>query len=132
MFPNIEENKIYDRKYLQGDTNNPYSVKWPSHFLEIGYNSGFYYEDYQDGVPILRLKKLKNKVILPQINSKYSQVSERHIEVPPINFTSLSRQDRLNYILNSEANNDENNVFKSLEARKKLLEKFNVKNINKK
>ena len=53
MFPNIEENKKYDRKYSQGDTNNPYWVIWPSHFLEIGYNSGFYYEDYQDGVPIL-------------------------------------------------------------------------------
>ena len=132
LFPNIEENKLYDRKYLHGDGNNPYSVKWPSHFLEIGYNSGFYYEEYQDGVPILRLKKLKNKVVLPQINSKYSQVSERRIEVPTLNFTSLSRQDRLNYILNSEANNDENNVFKSLEARKKLLEKFNVKNKNKK
>ena len=127
LFPNIEENNIYERKYLQGDINNPYSVKWPSHFLQIGYNSGFYYEDYQDGVPILRLKKLKDKIILPPINSKYSQVSERYNEVPPLNFHNLSRQERINYILSTETKNDENNVFKSLEARKKLLEKFNVK-----
>ena len=128
LFPNIEENYIYNRKYLQADMNNPYSVKWPSHFLQIGYNSGFYYEDYQDGVPILRLKKLKNKVILPPINSRYSQASERYNEVPPLNFHNLSRQERINYIISTEANNDENNVFKSLEARKKLLEKFNVTN----
>ena len=128
LFPNIEENYIYERKYLQGDLNNPYSVKWPSHFLQIGYNSGFYYEDYQDGVPILRLKKLNNKITLPPINSRYSQASERLVEVPPLNFHNLSRQERINYILSTEAKNDENNVFKSLEARKKLLDKFNIKN----
>ena len=128
LFPNIEEDKFYERKYLQGDVNNPYSVKWPSHFLEIGYNSGFYYEDYQDGVPLLRLRKLKNKVTLPPINSKYSQVSDRRIEMPPLNFNTLTRKERINYILNTEANNNENNVFKSAEARKKLLEKFNIKN----
>ena len=126
LYPKIEDDKFYERRYLQGD-DNPYSVKWPSHFLEIGYNSGFYYEDYQDGVPILRLRKLNNKVILPPINSRYSQASERPIEIPPLNFNGLTRQERINYILNVEANNDHNNVFKSAEARKKLLEKFKVK-----
>ena len=128
LYPKIEEDNFYERKYLQGDVNNPYSVKWPSHFLEIGYNSGFYYDDYQDGVPILRLRKLNNKIILPPINSRYSQTSERPIEIPRLNFNGLTRQERINYILNTEANNNEhNNVFKSAEARKKLLEKFNVK-----
>ena len=108
------------KENMQGDVNNPYSVKWPSHFLQIGYNSGFYYEDYQDGVPILRLKKLNNKITLPPINSRYSQASDRLNEVPPLNFNNLSRQERINYILSTEAKNDENNVFKSLEARKKL------------
>ena len=128
LYPKIEEDKFHERKYLQGDANNPYSVKWPSHFLEIGYNSGFYYENYQDGVPILRLKKLKNKVTLPPINSRYSQASERPIEVPPLNFNNLTRQERINYIITTEENNNENNVFRSFEARKKLLEKFNPKN----
>ena len=128
LYPKIEEDNFYERKYLQGDVNNPYSVKWPSHFLEIGYNSGFYYDDYQDGVPILRLRKLNNKIILPPINSRYSQTSERPIEIPRLNFNGLTRQERINFILNTEANNNEhNNVFKSAEARKKLLEKFNVK-----
>ena len=130
LYPKIEDDKFYERRYLQGD-DNPYSVKWPSHFLEIGYNSGFYYEDYQDGVPILRLRKLNNKVILPPINSRYSQASERPIEIPPLNFNGLTRQERINYILNVEANNDHNNVFKSAEARKKLLEKFKVKKTKK-
>ena len=127
LYPKIEEDKFYERKYLQGDVNNPYSVKWPSHFLEIGYNSGFYYEDYQDGVPLLRLRKLENKIKLPPINSRYSQASDRPNDIPPLNFNGLTRQERINYILNTE-NNDEHNVFKSVEARRKLLEKFNPKN----
>ena len=76
----------------------------------------------------MRLKKLNNKITLPPINSRYSQASERLVEVPPLNFHNLSRQERINYILSTEAKNDENNVFKSLEARKKLLDKFNIKN----
>ena len=76
----------------------------------------------------MRLKKLNNKITLPPINSRYSQVSDRLNEVPPLNFNNLSRQEKINYILSTEAKNDENNVFKSLEARKKLLEKFNIKN----
>ena len=27
LFPNIEEDKFYERKYLQGDVNNPYSSR---------------------------------------------------------------------------------------------------------
>ena len=131
LFPNNqEENQIYERKYLQGDENNPYSVKWPSHMLKIGYNSGFYFDDYQDGVPILRLKKLKNKVILPPIKTRYSLISEKCIDIPPLNFNNLSRQERINLIINTETNN-ENNVFKSVEARRRLLEKFNINNIKK-
>ena len=127
LFPNIEENNnFHERKYLREDLNNPYSVKWPSKFLEIGYSSGFYYDDYQDGVPLLRLRKIKNKVILPPINSRYSVNSEKAIDIPQLNFHNLTRQERINYILSTEANmNNENNVFKSIEARKRLLEKFN-------
>ena len=58
----------------------------------------------------------------------YSPSSVTPIEIPRLNFNGLTRQERINYILNTEANNNEhNNVFKSAEARKKLLEKFNVK-----
>ena len=101
------------KKYLQDDVNNPYSFKWPSHFLEIRNNSGFYYEDYQDGVLLLRLRKLENKIKLPPINSIYSQDSDRSNDIPPLNFNGLTRQERISYILETE-NNNENNVLNLL------------------
>ena len=126
LYPNFNEND--ETKSLRGDNLNPYSTNWPSSFLKIGYSSGFYYEDYQDGVPILRLKKIRNKIFLPPIqNSRYSQISERIDEKPNINFNYMSRQERINYILNTENNSNKNDAFRSLDARKKLLDKFNIK-----
>ena len=112
---------------LKGDNLNPYSTNWPSSFLKIGYSSGFYYDDYQDGVPILRLKKLRNKIYLPPIqNSRYSQMSDKFGGNTSVNFNYMSRQERINYILNTE-NNNKDNVFKSQDARRRLLDKFNIK-----
>ena len=51
----------------------------------------------------MRLKKLNNKITLPPINSRYSQASERLVEVPPLNFHNLSRQERINLITEIEA-----------------------------
>ena len=79
--------------------NNPYSVKWPSHFLQIGYNSGFYYEDYQDGVPILRLKKLNNKN--PTLIMKYSKYKEPFL---PRNFKFIKIPEMI-YADDSKINN---------------------------
>ena len=125
LYPkNIEQDETHS---LKGDTLNPYSTNWPSNFLKIGYSSGFYYDDYQDGVPILRLKRLRNKIILPPIqNTRYSNIFQKTGEIPSSNFKYMPRQERINYILNTE-NNDENNVFKSQNARRKLLDKFNIK-----
>ena len=125
LYPkNLEQE---DHNSLKGDNLNPYSTNWPSSFLKIGYSSGFYYDDYQDGVPILRLKKLRNKIILPPIhNSRYSQFSEKVNDNFSTNFNYLSRQERINYILNTE-NNIKDNVFSSGLARRKLLDKFNIK-----
>ena len=112
---------------LKGDNLNPYSTNWPSSFLKIGYSSGFYYDDYQDGVPILRLKKIRNKIYLPPIqNSRYSQMSDKFGGNTSVNFNYMSRQERINYILNTE-NNNKDNVFKSQDARRRLLDKFNIK-----
>ena len=115
LYPkNIEQDETHS---LKGDTLNPYSTNWPSNFLKIGYSSGFYYDDYQDGVPILRLKRLRNKIILPPIqNTRYSNIFQKTGEIPSLNFKYMQRQERINYILNTE-NNDENNVFKSQNAR---------------
>ena len=126
LYPNYNEKD--EMKSIRGDNLNPYSTNWPSSFLKIGYSSGFYYEDYQDGVPILRLKKIRNKIILPPIqNSRYSQISEKIDEKPNINFNYMSRQERINYILNTENNNNKIDAFRSVDARRKLLDKFNIK-----
>ena len=45
--------------------------------LKIGYNVGLHSNQNQDGVPILRIQKLKPKVVLPPIYKvKYNQFSE--------------------------------------------------------
>ena len=121
--------RIDDDKTLRGDNLNPYSINWPSSFLKIGYSSGFYYDDYQDGVPLLRLKKIRNKIILPPIqNSRYSRISEKLKDIQPLNFNYMSRQERINYILNTENTaKKRTNVFKSLDARTKLLGRFKLK-----
>ena len=121
LYPKYDENKN-----IRGDDLNPYSTNWPSNLLKIGYSSGFYYDDFQDGVPILRLKRIRNKIILPPIqNSRYSQISEKFGETHKLNFNYMSRQERINYILNTENNN--NNAFNSGDARRKLLDKFHIK-----
>ena len=121
LYPKYDENKN-----IRGDDLNPYSTNWPSNLLKIGYSSGFYYDDFQDGVPILRLKRIRSKIILPPIqNSRYSQISEKFGETHKLNFNYMSRQERINYILNTENNN--NNAFNSGDARRKLLDKFHIK-----
>ena len=123
-----ELDELYQRDILRGVDLNPYSTNWPAHYLKLGYNSGFYYDDYQDGVPILRLKKLR-KIILPPINkSRLSQSSQLSNDLFPSNFNYLTREDKINYILNTEQRDIENNPFNSLDTKKKLLEKFRLVN----
>ena len=56
-------------KLLADDPLNPYGTFWPSHFLKAGYDTGFEYEDFQSGVPVLKLKNLGKKQ-LPPIKKK--------------------------------------------------------------
>ena len=59
------------------DPLNPYLTNWPSSFLKIGYNVGFHSNEIVDGVPVLRIQKLKQKVVLPPIYKvKYNQFTE--------------------------------------------------------
>ena len=52
-------------------------TNWANSFLKIGYNVGLHSNQNQDGVPILRIQKLKPKVVLPPIYKvKYNQFSE--------------------------------------------------------
>ena len=56
-------------KILVDDPLNPYGTFWPSNFLKAGYDTGFEYEDFQSGVPVLKLKTLGKKQ-LPPIKKK--------------------------------------------------------------
>ncbi len=98
--------RILDENYagdiLRGEDLNPYSTNWHAHYLKLGYNSVFYYDDYQDGVPILRLNKLR-KIILPSIQkSRLSQNSQFSNDLFLSNFNYLPREDKINYILNTK------------------------------
>ena len=76
---NIEEKNISRRlglstgkheKFMKvkfGDPLNPYMTNWPSSFLKIGYNVGFHFNQYQKGVPLLRIQKLKKNVVFPPL-----------------------------------------------------------------
>ena len=56
-------------KVLLDDPLNPYGTFWPSNFLKAGYDTGFEYDDFQSGVPVLKLKSLGKKQ-LPPIKKK--------------------------------------------------------------
>ena len=56
-------------KILVDDPLNPYGTFWPSNFLKAGYDAGFEYEDFQSGVPVLKLRNLGKKH-LPPIKKK--------------------------------------------------------------
>ena len=61
-------NSRYSR--LLDDPLNPYGTFWPSVFLKAGYDVGFEYDDFQSGVPLLKLKYLGGKKQLPPIKKK--------------------------------------------------------------
>ena len=52
-------------KYLVYDPLNPYGTCWPSNFLKMGYDTGFEYDNFQSGVPVLKLKSLAKKPLPP-------------------------------------------------------------------
>jgi hypothetical protein len=52
-------------KYLVNDPLNPYGTCWPSNFLKMGYDTGFEYDNFQSGVPVLKLKSLAKKPLPP-------------------------------------------------------------------
>ena len=56
-------------KLLVDNRLNPYGTFWPSNFLKVGYDAGFEYDDFQSGVPVLKLRNLAKKP-LPPIKKK--------------------------------------------------------------
>ena len=75
--------KQYKQKFEQSleDPTNPYSTRWVNRILKINYNVGLEVKSYQNGVPQFRIKKLKNKPVLPPVyNGKktmYKTLSKR-------------------------------------------------------
>ena len=62
-------------KILLDDPLNPYSTCWPSNFLKAGYDTGFEYDNFQSGVPVLKLRSLGKKQ-LPPIKKKGMHFNE--------------------------------------------------------
>ena len=68
-------------KLLVDDPLNPYGTFWPSNFLKAGYDAGFEYDNFQSGVPVLKLKSLGKKQ-LPPIKKKAVNKNEQTIYSP--------------------------------------------------
>ena len=68
-------------KLLVDDPLNPYGTFWPSNFLKAGYDAGFEYDDFQSGVPVLKLKNLGKKQ-LPPIKKKGLSFKDSTINSP--------------------------------------------------
>ena len=70
------EKKI-KKKEWNNDPLNPYFINWQNSFLKIGYNVVFHYNEFQEGVPILRIQKLKKQVFLPPLYTvNYNKFNE--------------------------------------------------------
>ena len=79
----IKKRKKYlKRKYkaninIFSDPLNPYLTNWPKSFLKLGFNAGIWANKNIDGVPILRIQKLRPKLEFPPIYKiKYNQFSK--------------------------------------------------------
>lgn len=75
-------------KVLLDDPLNPYGTCWPSNFLKAGYDAGFEYDDFQSGVPVLKLRSLGKKQ-LPPIKKKGTRINNETNFTP--NKVSLSQ-----------------------------------------
>ena len=59
------------------DPMNPYLTNWAKSFLKLGFNAGIWANKKIDGVPILRIQKLRPKLEFPPIYKiKYNQFSK--------------------------------------------------------
>jgi 3-methyladenine DNA glycosylase AlkC len=65
----------------KNDPFNPYLTNWQNSFLKIGYNVGFHYNKLKEGVPLLRIQKLRKKVVLPPLYKiKYNKFTEKNYD----------------------------------------------------
>jgi hypothetical protein len=103
------------------DPLNPYLTNWPSSFLKIGYNVGFHSNEVLDGVPVLRIQKLKQKVVLPPIYKvKYNQFTDNK------NYKT-NNEDELDIVGNKEGHKLFNNINYKNKSKSGFLNQFNVK-----
>ena len=76
-------------KFLVNDRLNPYGTFWPSQFLKMGYDTGLQYEDFNAGVPVLKLKSLGKKK-LPSIKKRGMSTINTNTITTTQNFYSKS------------------------------------------
>ena len=103
------------------DPLNPYLTNWPSSFLKIGYNVGFHSNEVMDGVPVLRIQKLKQKVVLPPIYKvKYNQFTENK------NYKT-NNEDELDIVGSKDGQKLFNNINYKNKSKSGFLNQFNAK-----
>ena len=97
--------KYLHRKYktnlnIFSDPSNPYLTNWAKSFLKIGFNAGIWANKKIDGVPILRIQKLRPKLEFPPIYKiKYNQFSKkRNIDSSDEEDNSLNHKKKFNNI----------------------------------
>ena len=119
-------------KYVMNDPYNPYSTIWPNKFLNINYNMTLHYTNIEQGVPHLRVKKLKKKNLPPlyinnalHYDDKFycSTFSSRFKKF--MNLHSNGNNDSIN-------NNKKNNNNEGSDRQQTELPKMNVNNKNNK
>ena len=95
----------YKIKYEVNDPYNPYSTIWPNKFLNVNYNMELHYTDLEQGVPLLKAKKLKKKNLPPIYINNITRCDDKFI----CNTFSSKCKKFLNLHLNR---NDSNNANK--------------------
>ena len=109
---NSEQNKIIDNVL---DPYNPYSTIWPNKFLNINYNSGIRFAETEQGVPQLRIKKLKKQ------------------NLPPLSYRNILKEDNIfckniNSRLNKNLNNNQSYKIYSYIKDNKRINDINKSN----
>ena len=102
------------------DPNNPYGTAWASNFLKCGYDAGFEYENFQSGVPVLKLKNLGKKQ-LPPIKKKGINKNEQTIYSPNRNTGGQYPG------TSAKKNIHEENVWDNKTNKTETLKNFNAK-----
>ena len=123
---------LNNKKYLKDLINNPYnpySTNWKNSFLKKGFLLGLKYKTIHFGVPSLRIRNLKKKVILPPVYKvKYNQYSDNNKEINSNeNIVTYYNKDKTIKSLNLYLNLKQKSEAELMnECKKKIMKELNI------